>query len=279
MGLVPTGCCQAVDALYNLERRTDAGMKLNGRLITGGYARCKTWATGTLAALIFGIGVASADMPGGTRLEAIISQPRLDLSSAAPKVLSLNDVDRYRDIFRIQKDGYWPEANALIARLENPLLLGHVLAQRFLHPTKYRSRYKELKDWMAVYSDHPDATRIYKLALRRKPKNWRSPKPPAHIRLPETTSRAKARKIKGRKLSRANRSKVRNYKRDIHRVLRRGHTLAAKRTLQSRDVKRLFSHAEYDQARAKLQKLEGVQKTTKKKSFKSRLKRLFVSAS
>ena len=34
-----------------------------------------------------------------------------------------------------------------------------------------------------------------------------------------------------------------------------------------------------DQARAKLQKLEGVQKTTKKKSFKSRLKRLFVSAS
>ena len=39
--------------------------------------------------------------------------------------------------------------------------------------TKYRSRYKELKDWMAVYSDHPDAARLYKLALRRKPKNWR----------------------------------------------------------------------------------------------------------
>ena len=128
MGLAPTGCCPAVDALYNpavdalynIERRTDAGMKLNDRLITGGHARCKTWATGTLAALIFGIGVAFADMPGGTRLEAIISQPRLDLLSAAPKVLSSNDVDRYRDIFRIQKDGYWPEANALIARLENP---------------------------------------------------------------------------------------------------------------------------------------------------------------
>ena len=105
---------------------------------------------------------------------------------------------------------------------------------------------------MAAYADHPDAARLYKLALRRKPKNWRSPKLPARTRVPATTTEVKARKIKGRKLSRANRSKVRNYKRDIHRVLRRGHTLAAKRTLQSRDVKRLFSHAEYDQARAKL---------------------------
>ncbi len=241
-----------VDDLYKLERRTDSGTTLNDRLITEGHAQCKTWATGMLAALIFGISVASADMPAGNHLEAIISQPRLDLSSAAPKVLSSNDVDRYREIFRIQKDGHWPEANALIARLKNPILLGHVLAQRFLHPTKYRSRYKELKDWMAAYADHPDAARLYKLALRRKPKNWRSPKLPARIRVTATTTEAKARKIKGRKLSRANRSKVRNYKRDIHRVLRRGHTLAAKRTLQSRDVKRLFSHAEYDQARAKL---------------------------
>ena len=159
-----------MDDLYKLERRTDSGTTLNDRLITEGYAQCKTWATGMLAALIFGISVASADMPAGNHLEAIISQPRLDLSSAAPKVLSSNDVDRYRDIFRIQKDGHWPEANALIARLENPILLGHVLAQRFLHPTKYRSRYKELKDWMAAYADHPDAARLYKLALRRKPK-------------------------------------------------------------------------------------------------------------
>ncbi|MDG2205096.1 MAG: hypothetical protein P8M79_07570, partial [Alphaproteobacteria bacterium] len=81
----------------------DPGTTLNDLLITGRHARCKTWATGTLAALIFGIGVASADMPGGTHLEAIISQPRLDLSSALPKVLSSNDVDRYREIFRIQK--------------------------------------------------------------------------------------------------------------------------------------------------------------------------------
>ena len=252
MGLAPSGCCPSVDALYKLKRRRGARTTVSDCLIKGKHAWRNTWATGTLAAIALSIGVASADTPGGKHLKAIILQPRLDVSSAAPKVLSLNDVDRYREIFRIQKDGHWQEANALIARLENPLLLGHVLAQRFLHPTKYRSRYKELKDWMAVYADHPDAARLYKLALRRKPKNWRSPKPPARIEVPAMTTEVKARKIKGRKLSRANRTKVRNYKRHINRMLRRGHTLAAKRTLQSRGVKRLFSHAEYDQARAKL---------------------------
>ena len=38
----------------------------------------------------------------------------------------------------------------------------------------------------------------------------------------------------------------------IRRALRRGHTLTAKRVLQSPEVKKLFSTAEYDEARAKL---------------------------
>ena len=52
--------------------------------------------------------------------------------------------------------------------------MGHVMAQRYLHPTKYQSRYKELKAWMAEYADLHYARQIYKLALRRKPKNWRA---------------------------------------------------------------------------------------------------------
>ena len=59
---------------------------------------------------------------------------------------------------------------------------------------------------MAAYADHPDAARLYKLALRAS-RNWRSPKLPARTRVPATTTEAKARKIKGRKLSRANRSR------------------------------------------------------------------------
>jgi len=198
------------------------------------------------------LSTALADDPNGQREEAITLAPRLDIATASPKILSSADEDRYREIFALQIDGHWKKATALIKKLDDPLLLGHVLVQRFLHPTKYRSRYQELKDWMSAYADHPEAGRVYKLALRRKPKNWRRPAPPQQLKIPATAGSAKSRKISGKPLSRSNRSKVRNFKRHLRRLLRRGHTLAAKRTLESHDVKRLFSDAEYDQARAKL---------------------------
>jgi len=214
-------------------------------------SRWRRLAVAGMIALGAGSAVAE-DTPTGA-LETVTLAPRLNIATDSPVVLSGADVDRYREIFRVQETGQWKRANRLIKELDDPLLLGHVLAQRYLHPTKYRSRYKELKDWMALYADHPDARRIYKLALRRKPKNWRRPKPPARIAVPAAQQRAaKARKITGRGLSRGLRSKVRGYKRHLRRVLRRGHTLAATRLLNSKDVKRLFSHAEYDQARAKL---------------------------
>ena len=96
-----------------------------------------------------------------------------------PGVLSQRDISRYRVIFELQEDGDWAQADKIIADLEDPILMGHVLAQRYLHPTKYRSKYKELKDWLAKYHDHPEARRIYDLAMRRKPKNWKPPHPPS----------------------------------------------------------------------------------------------------
>ena len=85
-----------------------------------------------------------------------------------PRVLSDDDASRYRKIFSLQEDGDWRAADRLIGALDDRVLMGHVLAQRYLHPTKYRSAYKELKDWMAEYADHPDAPRIYQLATSRQ---------------------------------------------------------------------------------------------------------------
>ena len=56
--------------------------------------------------------------------------------------------------------------------------MGHVLAQRYLHPTKYRSRYNELERWLRYYADHPEARRIYRLAIIRKGKSSRRPQKP-----------------------------------------------------------------------------------------------------
>lgn len=170
-----------------------------------------------------------------------------------PKVLSDADAELYRQIFRIQEAGEWKQADRLIKKLEDKILLGQVLAQRYLHPTKYRSRYKELKAWMDEYNDHPDAPRLYKLALRRKPNNWRSPKSPATIRNAPLAGRSEAAPgVPSKRLSTNNRSKVRDAKRQIRRALRRGHTLAAKRILLAPQTKKLFSNAEYDEYSAKL---------------------------
>lgn len=61
------------------------------------------------------------------------------------------------------------QAAALVPELGNGLLMGHVLAQRYLHPTGYRATFQELKDWLDLYTDHPQAEKIYKLALMRAP--------------------------------------------------------------------------------------------------------------
>ena len=95
-----------------------------------------------------------------------------------PKPLNTVDTKLYSKIFALQKKGRWQKANRLIRKLSNNLLLGHTQAQRYLHPTHYRSRYRELASWLKVYADHPDSKRIYKLALRRKPLKSRAPSSP-----------------------------------------------------------------------------------------------------
>ena len=89
-----------------------------------------------------------------------------------PEPLSDADVKRYQDIFALQQDKKWKEADKLIKALDSDLLLGRVLSQRYLHPTGWRSSYKELSSWLKKYNDHPAASRISWLA-----KNGNHPKP------------------------------------------------------------------------------------------------------
>ena len=103
--------------------------------------------------------------------------PRQDVG--LPNILGQADITAYRRIFALQETGRWKAADRLIKNLEDDLLLGHVLFQRYMHPRKYRSRYGELKGWMAEYADHPGAAQVYKLAKRRRPKNYRAPRAPS----------------------------------------------------------------------------------------------------
>ena len=58
-------------------------------------------------------------------------------------ILNTSDIENYRNIFRLQEDCKWKSANKFIFKIKNKTLLGHILAQRYLHPTCYKSKYLE----------------------------------------------------------------------------------------------------------------------------------------
>ena len=104
-------------------------------------------------------------------------------------ILFFQDIKIYKQIFSIQSKSIpnkkncncsieWKKVDKLIEKIENKILLGTVYADRYLHPTGWRSSYRELKLWLDKYNDHPDAYRIERLALKRKPKKFKNPLKP-----------------------------------------------------------------------------------------------------
>jgi soluble lytic murein transglycosylase len=81
-----------------------------------------------------------------------------------------------RRIFAYQARGAIPDAIRSVADLEDKLLLGSVLADRYLS-RYHRSTADELSDWLAHYGDQPDAAAVHALLLTRLPKG--TPPPPA----------------------------------------------------------------------------------------------------
>jgi hypothetical protein len=96
---------------------------------------------------------------------------------ALPQPLSPSDVVLVRRIFIAQSRGDLALASRSTAELENPLLLGHILADRYLGPF-HRSSVPELTDWLDRFGNQPDAAAIYSLLLQRLPKGAVPPPAP-----------------------------------------------------------------------------------------------------
>ena len=174
------------------------------------------------------------------------------LSTRTEPVLSAADRERYRKIFAHQRAGRMKSADGLIAKLENPVLLGHVKAQRYLHPTAYRSSYKELRAWLRHYHDHPEADKIYGLALKKRPAGGVLPKKPAvkkkslaklgYITRPPYVSK--------KKLSRAQRRRVRQLRATVYRRVERRQLTSAEKLIATQEVQKLFDHRQIDEVTA-----------------------------
>ncbi len=215
------------------------------------------------AALLSNSGTAEAAEEA--KLQVSVAKPaqRLDRvqPQTPPKVLSEDDAQLYRDIFALQKAGKWRQADKKIAQLNDQRLLGHLLAQRYLHPTAYRSKYKELSAWLKSYADHPQAKRIYKLALKRRPKNYRMPTRPTIRRAaPQSTTDAtattKAKKrfyrLPSKRLSKANRRAANRLKRQVRRNVLRTRLTVTEKLLAGKKATRLLHRAELDDGYARI---------------------------
>jgi soluble lytic murein transglycosylase len=198
------------------------------------------------ALLTVGIATTWSGAFGPVRAAETASLPAAAQETAVDVSTILSDADRklYRKIFSIQERGDWRGADRLIKKLGDKTLLGHVLAQRYLHPTKYRSRYTELSKWLKKYADHPDARRIYKLALSRKPRNYRPPTRPSRKFYPSYAPNT----IIEHSGYRPGRKSARRVIRQVRRMTHRRQLSGAARYINRKNIRRTLGTTGYDLA-------------------------------
>ena len=174
-------------------------------------------------------------------------------AETAPRILSEEDTARYRQIFAYQEKRDWRRADRVIKKLSDKRLMGRVLYQRYMHPTGWRSSYKQLSSWMSNYADQPGAVRMWKLARHRKPNNTRALKRPIGPKgsvygspTPVVTYKTTKR------LSRAQRNEKQNMAHHMLRHLLRGQGSHAAKHLKEERYLQLFDIVELDLMRGRV---------------------------
>ncbi len=83
-----------------------------------------------------------------------------------PTVLSAGDLASYQKAFDLDARGQWAAADHEIARIHNQLLVGHLLARRYLS-SGYKAKPEELKTWFVRYQGFPETLDVYAVARKR----------------------------------------------------------------------------------------------------------------
>lgn len=173
---------------------------------------------------------------------------------SVPTILGSADRERYRRIFELQEAGKWAGASKLIKQLDDDILVGHALAQKYLHPTKYRSRYAELHEWLKSHGDHPQAFKIYRLAKKRRVPGWKpTPVPSGGILLgngADPVSDGPRPYQSSRKRSEETRRAVASLRGHIRRLVRKGWPTGALEALDTKRARQLLDTTEFAFARA-----------------------------
>lgn len=130
--------------------------------------------------------LAGASIPGHSARaqdstdDVAMAMPRVSLPGspgvpALPRPLAAADA-------RLVRAGF-ANPSASLDGLEDSLLLGHILADRFLSPAT-RATAEDLRAWLALYADLPDAPALHGLLASRLPKGAALPPAPAIPAMP-----------------------------------------------------------------------------------------------
>jgi soluble lytic murein transglycosylase len=145
-------------------------MKKQMQSFAGFWTKIRSKNTGIAALLLAAIIVATSAPVAPSTQEKSVFSPILSFTSSGelPQLLSEADKNLYVQIYLAQKAAKWEEADALITSLNNKMLLGHALAERYTS-RRYTPTATELTTWLENYSDHSQAYDIYTMATKREP--------------------------------------------------------------------------------------------------------------
>jgi soluble lytic murein transglycosylase len=127
---------------------------------------------GTVLAVSCGSSFAQTPGTGEAGDQTAMAVPRVGLRGSAsvgiPQPLAPSEASLIRRIFSLQDGGSEGVAASDTQRLGDNILLGPILADRYLH-TQYRATPAELSAWLARFGDQPQAPAVRELLERMAP--------------------------------------------------------------------------------------------------------------
>jgi len=184
---------------------------------------------------------------------------KLGRQANIPAVLSETDEQLYRAAFEANDAGQWANADRMVERLHDRLLVGHLLAQRYLS-APYHPQLGELKDWLAHYADQPQADEIFALARRLPGGRAAALRQPARAEQPSANaSRDDEEAVAddftveaSRSLSSADRRRLHEAKERIRALIHAGNTEAASAALDGAEQRHALDKLDSDEMKTVL---------------------------
>lgn len=162
----------------------------------------------------------------------------------------------YKKVFELQNAGKMEEADKLLPSISDKNLMGYVLAQRYMHPS-YKTNFTELQNWLELYADHIGAERVYKLAQKKKPADFKG-ELTEPVRA-ETPPLMKAGEMQpgqtyqsALKRSEVSKTRITNFQKHVIDLVRDKKPEMALSTMQSDKTVLLLDTAEYDRLLAEI---------------------------